>query len=69
MSGISDMVHELLGCAWGRKLWSKDDSALCGMPAVKMVALHEGSPDYIVVKLCQDHLDVVMAESTPRPAD
>lgn len=66
MGSISDTIQELVGCAWGRKIWSKTDSSLCDQRAVKMVALHDGNESHTVVRLCDKHLAAIMDVTTPR---
>lgn len=64
---LAEQIHAILGCEWGVKAQSIDDTEPCTERAVQIVALHPvpGDPSYVEMKLCQRHLDVVMAHSTP----
>jgi hypothetical protein len=60
--GAGAMVQELLGCAWGRKLWTDDDQEPCAEQAKAIVVMH--NPDEpgttLGLKLCAKHNDFVM---------
>lgn len=61
---IHSILHELLGCAWGRKIGLSNDTEPCGEKAVQIVVLYHGDKQFDV-KLCAKHRDVVLAETTP----
>lgn len=61
----AEMVVELLGCAWGRSVRTEDDQTECPNQAEQIVVVHDG-PHAIDLKLCAQHRDRVLAETTPR---
>lgn len=61
---LAEVAKQLLGCSWGRRLWSETDSALCDQKADRVIVLHEGDEE-LEVQLCQRHLDVMDEWSTP----
>lgn len=64
MAGVGEVIQQLLGCSWGRKIVMGNDMALCPEKAVKIVILHDG-PDEMEVRLCALHLAVVEGETVP----
>lgn len=60
------VLHELLGCAWGRTISTADDPKLCDEKAAQIVVLHnpENGREQ-AFKLCAKHRDRVLAETTP----
>lgn len=63
--GVEPLVRALLGCEWGPEaIHTKDDDANCPERAVQIVVLH-GDDAMREVKLCQRHVDRVMAETDP----
>lgn len=59
------IAQELLGCAWGRKVWTLDDTSLCDDAAIQIVILHDGPSKQFDVRLCQRHLEAISRETTP----
>lgn len=63
------MIHELLGCEWGRTLWTPDDDNPCLAMAERVVVLHNphnvpNQPDGAEVHLCVWHATRVCEEET-----
>jgi hypothetical protein len=61
---IVDVMHDLLGCQWGRGIATEDDTEPCFNEAVRMVALHDGA-ETAIWKLCQRHLQRLSEETVP----
>lgn len=68
------MLQEMLGCDWGRAVWTPDDTEPCPEMATRRVEFHNphnvpGCPDGKVVKLCTWHgTRVCEEETTPHAA-
>lgn len=63
------MIHEMLGCDWGRALWTPDDPDECPHAAKRIVHLHNphnvpNQPDGVEVRLCVWHATRVCEEET-----
>lgn len=65
---VESMVQELIGCAWGRRLGTPDDTEPCNEQAVQIVVLHDGG-DEKAVKLCPKHRDRILQETDPHVDD
>jgi hypothetical protein len=63
-TGIGALVQQLLGCAWGRSLWSPDDTEPCQKQAVKIIVLHHNGEE-ADARLCDHHSAVVMLLTDP----
>lgn len=63
-SGCPDLIHELIGCAWGRTVATPDDLRPCEEQAVRIIVLHDG-PREAAFKFCAHHVDRVMEETNP----
>lgn len=62
----SALVHELLGCCWGRAIMTPEDSAACPEPAAQIVVLHPRSDaEEFPAKLCARHVELVLTLTTP----
>ncbi len=61
---VGRALQELVGCSWGRSIWTNEDPALCHERSVQLMVLHDGHYEY-GVKLCAKHRDAVLAETTP----
>ena len=60
------LLQELLGCAWGHgRISTADDPDPCPRQAVEIVVLHDGPEREWTLKLCADHCERVLAETTP----
>lgn len=61
-SGAGAMVQELLGCAWGRKAWTKDDQEPCLEQAKGILVIHNpvGHGSTLDLKLCAKHYAFVL---------
>ena len=62
------LIVELLGCEWGRAVFSHHDTTLCRAQAVQRIAIHSGPGEPTLIQLCGRHRDIVLAETDPRSA-
>lgn len=63
------LLEQLLGCDWGRVLWTPDDTEPCPERATRRICLHNphrvpNQPDGLEVKLCTWHATRVCEEET-----
>lgn len=65
MVELNKMIHDLVGCAWGRDVWLEDDPDPCQERADSITVLHDG-PRELAVKLCPKHKSRIIEETTPR---
>lgn len=61
---LNAIVEELIGCAWGRKITTPDDTEPCPNQAHTVVVVHDGDFE-AALKLCQAHNERILAETTP----
>lgn len=61
---VIQMLHSLLGCAWGHTLAIPDDMEPCIAQAVQIVVLHDGD-DEQAVKLCAKHVALITELTDP----
>ena len=66
---LVDRFQALLGCEWGRTVWTPDDPEPCNEQAVQMVQFHDPhgvapEAENRVVKLCAWHRTRVAEELT-----
>lgn len=59
------VLQELLGCEWGRRIATPDDTEKCSDRAANIVVVHEGDAE-ASFKLCSRHRDRALAETTAR---
>jgi hypothetical protein len=62
---LQNQIRVLLGCEWGRTVWTPDDTAECNERAEGYVVVHDG-PKEAALKLCPKHRDRILQETTPR---
>jgi hypothetical protein len=65
---LRSQVQQILGCAWGRTIFSADDPSLCTEKAVRIVVLYFGG-EQAPVKLCDRHLAVILDPEVSTPHD
>jgi len=58
------MLHNLLGCEWGRKIALAENREPCEADAVQRIALH-GPNGHLVVQLCDRHRALVLDLTDP----
>lgn len=63
---VAGLIHELLGCQWGRGVSTVDDKLPCDEQAVQIVVVHDG-PQEMALKLCPKHRDRILEETDARP--
>ena len=65
MSTAQGMIQSLLGCAWGRSVWTDDDPGECPEQATSITVLHQGASQ-MEVRLCPKHKSRIIEETDPR---
>lgn len=60
------IMHQLVGCHWGDRVSTADDTQPCVARAVQIVVLHQEQRQ-VEVRVCARHLERLKAETTPRP--
>lgn len=56
---IFQMAHRLIGCDWGRSIWTADDKHPCPKRAVQRVVLYDQGLPYVMVQACDEHLRLI----------
>lgn len=60
---VASIVQDLIGCAWGRKVWAHDDPEPCPEQATNITVLHDGATA-MEVRLCPRHKSRLVEETT-----
>lgn len=62
---IKDITHQLIGCCWGRIIWTEADPAECQSQAIQDIVLYHADGEQVPVRVCETHRDLLMEISTP----
>ena len=65
---VTELIHDLIGCEWGRVVATEDDPESCPTQAASMTVIHDGLFE-ARVKLCPKHKSRVLEETTPRESE
>jgi hypothetical protein len=63
--GARNILHQLLGCEWGRSLGTEDDREPCQEQAERITVLHLPVDREVEFKLCTRHTARILEETTP----
>lgn len=62
---LNPLLQSLLGCGWGRDVWSPTDATACEDRADQIVVLHRPDGSTFDVRLCLRHVTAICAETEP----
>lgn len=60
----ADLIHDLIGCAWGYAVSTEDDPEPCPEQAASITVVHRGH-EQVQLKLCPKHKSRIIEETTP----
>jgi hypothetical protein len=64
---LESLIHNLIGCDWGRKVTAAVDREPCEAQAARRVAIHQpgGGEVVTVLQLCTRHLALIETHTNP----
>lgn len=65
---VTDLIHDLIGCTWGRSVWTEDDPDACPDQAASITVVHDRGKQ-IELKLCPKHKSRILEETAPHADD
>jgi hypothetical protein len=63
---LFEMSHALIGCDWGRAIMLPDNRHPCAKRATRRIALYQDGQIHAVVKVCDEHAELVDEQTNPR---
>jgi hypothetical protein len=64
---LESLIHNLIGCDWGRKVTAAVDLGLCETRAASRIAIHDPQSGEVVafLQLCTQHLALMETQTNP----